>query len=459
MMATQTAFRHYLSVSETHEGVAWLETLVLSALALGLGWWFSPADPLLLTSEFPWVILAPLLVGMRYGFVRALASSVLLLAALFVFRVQGLAAYDQVPASFIVGVLLCSGLVGEFRDLWMRRLERLELANEYRQMRLDEFTRAHHLLRISHDRLERRIAGNDQSLRSSLLGLRRQFQALPCEGDPLAALADAILALLAPHGALRKAGLYRVDAQGRLQSRPLASLGEPEPLAADDLLARLCLERGELVSIRQELLEQGEQGTYSQLQLCIPLADVEGNVLALVGVRQMPFFMFHERNFNLLAILAGHIADLLISDRAALALESYGAQSFSQHLKRCLRDADKHELPASLFAFELPAGPEGEELLRLLEASRRGLDIQLQAVNGRGLRTLLVLLPLTSGEGAQGYLSRVQLLLGDRYGQQRSLEDLGVRSHGYQIEGGGERAAVERFLYNECGLDDKQVVV
>ena len=45
-------------------------------------------------------------------------------------------------------------LVGEFRDIWDRRLERLDLANDYRQLRLDEFTRAHHLLRISHDRLE-----------------------------------------------------------------------------------------------------------------------------------------------------------------------------------------------------------------------------------------------------------------------------------------------------------------
>ncbi|MCB2572710.1 hypothetical protein KQ718_16095, partial [Listeria monocytogenes] len=108
---------------------------------------------------------------------------------------------------FIVGVLLCAMLVGEFRDIWERRLERLELANEYRQLRLDEFTRAHHILRISHDRLEQRVAGNDQRLRSSLLGLRQLLRELPGEEAPLDARAETVLALLAQYGSLRIAGL------------------------------------------------------------------------------------------------------------------------------------------------------------------------------------------------------------------------------------------------------------
>ncbi len=135
-----SAHKDFALAPRASGSVSWVETLVISALALGLGWWFSPDDPLQVNATFPWVILAPLLLGMRYGFVRGLASAALLVAALFAFRVQGVEAYAQVPAAFIVGVLLCAMLVGEFRDIWERRLERLELANEYRQLRLDEFT-------------------------------------------------------------------------------------------------------------------------------------------------------------------------------------------------------------------------------------------------------------------------------------------------------------------------------
>ena len=371
----------------------------------GPGLVVQPGRPAAGQRHLSWVILAPLLLGMRYGFVRGLASAALLVAALFAFRVQGVEAYAQVPAAFIVGVLLCAMLVGEFRDIWERRLERLELANEYRQLRLDEFTRAHHILRISHDRLEQRVAGNDQSLRSSLLGLRQLLRELPGDEAPLDALAETVLALLAQYGSLRIAGLYRVRHDRTPEPQPLATLGEMPALDADDLLVRTCLERGELVSVRQELLERGEQRAHSALQVCVPLVDTDGQILALLAVEQMPFFVFNERTFSLLAILAGHIADLLQSDRRALQLADIDAQRFSQYLKRSLLDARDHGLPACLYAFELTDARYGEEVQRLLEGSQRGLDVQLRLRNDEGRRVLLVLLPLTSAEGSQGICS------------------------------------------------------
>ncbi|MBO3276566.1 PelD GGDEF domain-containing protein [Pseudomonas schmalbachii] len=454
----QSVYRHYI-LTPSAGGVAWLETLVFTFLAVALGWWYTPEDPLLVKAPFPWVILAPLLISMRYGFVRGLSSAALLVATLLVLRASGLSTYAQLPASFIVGVLLCAMLVGEFRDLWGRRLERLDLANNYRQLRLDEFTRAHHVLRISHDRLEQRIAGNDQSLRSSLLGLRQKLRSLPHEDDALASLAESVLSLLAPYGSLRIAGLYRVHDNRRVDPRALASIGDMGPLDVEDLLVGLCLERGELVSIRQELLDQDEQHRHSRLQVCIPLVDTEGGILAILAVQQMPFFMFHERNFSLLAILAGHIADMLMSDPQALQLEDTDAQRFSQYLKRSLLDAREHDLPACLFAFELTDAQHGGELQRLLESSQRGLDVQIRVRNERGNRVVLVLLPLTSEDSAQGYLRRLHDLFAERFGKSRSMEDLGVRTWQYDLAGGGEREALRNFLFNGCGLNDQQVAI
>ncbi|CAD5108741.1 PelD GGDEF domain-containing protein [Zestomonas carbonaria] len=455
----QSAQKDYILAPRASGEVSWMETLLLTLLSLGLGYWFSPEDPLLVSEPFPWMILAPLLLGIRYGFVQGLASAALLIAALFAFRVAGWEAYDPVPAAFVVGVLLCTMLVGEFRDIWERRLERLSLANDYRQLRLDEFTRAHHILRISHDRLEQRIAGNDQSLRSSLLSLREQLRALPREGDALAALAETVLSLLAQYGSLRIAGLYRVHDNVRVDERPLAVLGDMAELDGNDLLVRLCLERGELVSVRSDLLDRGESRSHSALQVCVPLVDTEDRILAVLAVQQMPFFMFHERSFSLLAILAGHIADLLMSDPQALQLPDIDAQHYSQLLKRSLLDARDHGLPACLFSFELTDEAHGEELQRLLEGSQRGLDVQLRVRNGHGNRLVLVLLPLTSADGSQGYLRRLRMLVAERFGPTLELEALGVRTHHYQLEAGNEREALRRFLFNECALNDQQVAV
>ncbi|QLC77477.1 GAF domain-containing protein [Pseudomonas sp. LPB0260] len=455
----ESAHKDFTLAPRASSRVSWLETLLLSALAIGLGFWLSPEDPLMVEAAFPWVIMAPLLLGMRYGFMNGLASAAMLVLALFLCRAYGEALYQDMPASFIVGVLISGMLVGEFRDIWERRLERLDLANDYRQLRLDEFTRAHYILRISHDRLEQRVAGTDQSLRSSLLGLRSQLRALPRGDDALVALAGSILSLLAMYGSFRVAGLYRVSAQGRIDAEALSSIGEVSALRHDDLLVRLCLKRGELVSVREALLERGEHRQHSLYQACIPLVDTEGRVLAILAVEQMPFFAFNERTLSLLMILAGHIADLLLSDPLALQLPDSDAQAFSQNLKRSLIDAEQHSLEAYLYAFELEPAAHHDELLRLIEGSQRGLDLQLKLTNQRGNTCVLVLLPLTSAEGAEGYLLRLNSLLRERFGLDQGLGSLGVTTHAYDLDARNERQALRHFLFNECAFSDQQVAI
>ena len=74
--------------------VSWLETILVTGLAIGLGFWLTPEDPLQMHAGFPWPILAPLLLGVRYGFVRGLFSAGLLVAALFALLSVGSARAD-----------------------------------------------------------------------------------------------------------------------------------------------------------------------------------------------------------------------------------------------------------------------------------------------------------------------------------------------------------------------------
>ena len=457
-MALSSAHKDFTLAPRASGAVSWLETWLLSGLAIALGYWLTPDDPLMVDGSFPWPVMAPLLLGMRYGFMRGLVSAVLPILALIAYHRYGYGLYPEMPASFIVGVLISGMLVGEFRDIWERRLERLDMANDYRQLRLDEFTRAHYILRISHDRLEQRVAGSDQSLRSSLVGLRNQLRRLPRGNDPLVALAEPVLSLLAQYGAFRTAGLYRVS-EGLVAPAPLSAVGEVGPMSGQDLLMRMCLQRGELVSIREQLLERGEHRQHSQYQLCVPLIDTEGRILAVLAVEQMPFFAFNDRVFGLLAILAGHIADLILNDPKTLQLQDLDSQEFSKNLKRSLIDAQRHGLDASLFALEVTDSSHSDELLRLIEGSRRGLDLQLKVINQRANTCVLVLLPLTSSEGAQGYLFRLNTLLSERFGVGNTVESLQVRVSAHDLGAAKGNDALHHFLYNECALNDQQVAI
>ena len=234
-------------------------------------------------------------------------------------------------------------------------------------------------------------------------------------------------------------------------------IGTMGPLDIEDHLVKLCLERGELVSVRQELIDSGNAAQFSSLQACIPLIDAEGRLLAMLAVRQMPFFAFQDRTLSLLSLLAGHIADLLRRDPQVLQLPDADAQQFTLQLKRSLVDVEQHGLYASLFAFEMTR--PSDELTRLLEHSQRGLDLHLPVRNNRDRALLLVLLPLTSPHGGEGYLARINQLLHEHFGIDSSFESLGVRVTPFNLEPGHDRNGLRNFLFNECGLNDQQVAV
>jgi len=148
-----------------------------------------------------------------------------------------------------------------------------------------------------------------------------------------------------------------------------------------------------------------------------------------------------------------------LNDPKTLQLQDLDSQEFSKNLKRSLIDAQRHGLDASLFALEVTDSSHSDELLRLIEGSRRGLDLQLKVINQRANTCVLVLLPLTSSEGAQGYLFRLSTLLSERFGVGNTLESLQVRVSAHDLGAAKGNDALHHFLYNECALNDQQVAI
>lgn len=52
-VTAMSAHKDFALAPRASGSVSWVETLVISALALGLGWWFSPDDPLQVNATFP----------------------------------------------------------------------------------------------------------------------------------------------------------------------------------------------------------------------------------------------------------------------------------------------------------------------------------------------------------------------------------------------------------------------
>ena len=376
----------------------WFETFVLTAIVIAASFITQQHDPFRLNGGFPWPLLAPLLAGLRYGFVYGFVSALLILAILGVAINQQWQIATGFPLPWAIGIVVVAMVAGEFRDMWGRRLHRLEGAYQYRAERLEEFTRSYQLLRLSHDRLEQTVANSGFSLREGIMNLQSTLDAI--DGLSPSSL-QRLIEFIAEYGALTQACIVGIAADRIDTDRILACIGGNFSINGDDPVVMRALESGELAAvnlINEYAMDQ------DQLLAAIPLADSTGEIHALLVVRSMPFFAFQENNLRLIAVLVAHGVDHL---RFGTANSSVGC--FIASFERVHQDFLKFKLDAALLRL---SGAPGDILnvYGQLRSSVRAIDLMCMAKDKEN-PVIWLLLPLTDTVNARAWMQRADDIL------------------------------------------------
>ncbi|MFC6923002.1 PelD GGDEF domain-containing protein [Microbulbifer taiwanensis] len=375
---------------------------MVAGIALAI--YIHPQDPFFVESGFPWPLIAPLLASLHYGFQHGLVSAVLLVGAMELSQRMGLWNTEATLLGHALGTLILAMIVGEFRDIWARQLVRLQEANNYRQLRLDEFTRSYHLLKVSHDRLEQRLVGNSFSLREALVSMRRTIGGMPRSESLSPQVAGKILGLFAEYGNVQQASLHLTDGK-KIEPECLAKLGEESKFVDDDPLLLHCLETGETTSVRPEDERQGKKYN-SRYMVCVPFIDSSGRFVAVVTVKALPFFSLHVTSLRLLAVLAGHLADLVQAHRKLGQLQDTNTTKFLLNLERACHDAEHFGLDTGLAIFRCHEVDQNAQLSSIIRQLCRGLDIVHEFYDGTN-PAIALLLPLTDPDGVDGFFARL----------------------------------------------------
>ena len=200
----------YLTPAGAPAAAAIAEVLAVPLLVLALCVWVNPADPFFTHGPFPWVVLGPVVVALRYGALAGILAALVVLAGWFGLARQGLIG-PTMPQDEFLGALVLVMICGEFGSLWSNRVRRAETMQRYIAQRLDHLTHQHYLLRLSHDRLEQDLISRPVSMRDALLNLRRitshgmvaDAAALPAAGE--------LLRLLSQYCQIECAAVYRME--------------------------------------------------------------------------------------------------------------------------------------------------------------------------------------------------------------------------------------------------------
>lgn len=285
---------------------SWREVLAMTLIPPLATAWLSPDDPLLLGGHFPWLVLLPLLVGVQHGALAASLSSGLLVAAGAVHGMLGGPAPAASLAAFAAGCVSAGVIAGHSRDRVQARLMRLSREARQGAERLARLGRAHAVVKLSHQRLEERLAARSWSLVGAFDDARRSL----ASQASLAGVGEVVLHVLSNHALVQSATLLTLarDGRGRVALEARARLGSPPRFDIAHPLVQRALDTGRLVALDAESADGGGE---QDLLAVAPLGTASGRLLGLVLIHEMPFMAFQAENLKGLAALTALLADML----------------------------------------------------------------------------------------------------------------------------------------------------
>ncbi|PTR06205.1 hypothetical protein C8R32_11253 [Nitrosospira sp. Nsp5] len=388
-------------VNVNNQGSAWggwFETIALTVIMIVASFVTQQQDPFRLGGGFPWPVLGPLLAGLRYGFVYGFVSALLILVVLGVAINLQWQAASGFPLPWAIGVVIVAMVAGEFRDMWGRRLHRLEGAFQYRAERLEEFTRNYQLLRLSHDRLEQTVANSGLSLREGIMHLQSTLDAI--DGLTETSL-QKLIEFVAEYGALTQACIVGITADRIDTARILARVGEDFTIDDNDPVLKTALESGELAAVN---LITENAANLNPLLAAVPVTDSTGEVHAMLLVRSMPFFAFQENNLKLIAVLVAHGVDHLRFGAATSSVTRFIAS-----FERVRRDHEEFRLDAMLLRLS-GARADVMAAYEKLRSSIRAIDM-ICLTQDKEQPVIWIMLPLTNPAEAQAWMQRADGVL------------------------------------------------
>ena len=407
----------------------WLEPPTITLMGYGLAWLINPDDPLTLQTGFPWLVLTPLLVGLRYGFSAAAFSTVLLTFMGWLYIHLNDKNW-QVPGTWILGMLAVSLIAGEFRDIWQRRLKRMEKASQYSQSRMKEFTRSYYLLQHSHAQLEQEVALAGYTLQGAVQDVRSRLLKSSNTERPLKVFGSEFMDVFCEYGNIHSAALLEIQGTHINIDDPIALEGSVPELDASDPLIKKVIENEQAACVTVHQLASQKASDHRALS-CIPLLSSDGVLKAILVIYQTDLHNLQQQYLDFMSIMAGWFAD-------QLKLGSVGAEKdkvneshslFFYHLRRCIQDAENYGVPSSIVVIKTTNFGLAPALEKDIKNNSEPLEqVLIQVDNDRSIWVICLLMPLQGKALTEHYVTDFPAYLNTQFGLSMETAEVEIDS-------------------------------
>ncbi len=381
---------------------AWLEVLLFAALASVL---FIASN---IFSEWPALSAVPLaFLALRYGSTTAVLGCLSWILFCNLLQISLKQTPDPLAIEYL-GPVLISLLCGYFSDLCRESQLANIAARQHDAQLLDEVTQSHHLLQLSHARLEQRVVGGVDTLRESLQRLHASLIASANQELPLASRGQEMLLQFDSLTWVQSASLYMVNIDDKVIPKTAAEIGEPPPLQQDGILISEAIAQRKMLAVTDVRAALEQKGPLA----VAPIVDNDQRVRAIVCVHKVPFLSFNRDNLALMAVLAAHLGHMISTTERIGGSDN--RQVFEHTVKRACEDATSFALPATLVQWTFKPTQVASNAAVFVRDNIRGLDHSLLETIGDSER-LTLLCSLTDRSEFDAMVQRLQQMLSTRH--------------------------------------------
>jgi len=399
----KTLLNRYLS-EKTEK---WLEMLVMTTAVLAVGFYFNREDPFFLDSDFPWAVLAPVLIALRYGMAAGM-SSMMLICILCLVMIRGGMLEHDFPTVYMMGGILLAMICGQFSNMWDTRIRRSDQVSRHATERFEQLSRAYFTVRLSHDRLEQNLISRPVTLRDAMMDLRSLLAEHQGKLDTVTGA--ALFSILVHYCSLESASIYLLDKHGRLDPTTVAGCGNGAPFYPDDLLLRSALETGNTVYQTINRISADEQTPYL---VVAPLRTSTGVMRGVLLVTEMPFLALQRETLQILGVLLAYVSDHAEAAKDAhklLAIYPDCSPIFAADLVKMTRLRHDLDINSAMVVVNVKPNVRMHEFCAMLERQQRGLDHTWRRNLGWGVQ-FITLMPFCGPAAIEGYMGRLNEML------------------------------------------------
>ncbi|MBX2885187.1 MAG: PelD GGDEF domain-containing protein, partial [Granulosicoccus sp.] len=396
-----------------------IELCLFALLIPVAGLVFFPHNPTGLGSGFPWVVAAPVIFTARYG--SAWGVSCAAVTAVFInLPFEPYAESSSIHLVMGIAMIALCLIVGDMVSANVKRYLVAESEASYLRHRIKLFSTDYHVLKVSHGLLESYIAGQRLSLREALQNLKPLLQ----HGD-VAAAAEKLLALFSRFCSVHVAALYRLNENGRIEAKSLASCGAMPELSVFDPVLKKALSEKELVSVEQQAIRDTHQRNC--LIAAVPLLDNNDRIHAVLAIQDMHFMAFQQKNLNLMALLGRCVGNLLLKSTTN---DLSPAEKFLSELKTSIQFARSHQTQSVMLSLQFEPSEQGLEIAQFVCNGVRSLDASWLCNDHLESPVVCLLFPLMSVDAGEAFLQRLDVAIKESFDLPLShiLQDSQIRA-------------------------------